>query len=129
MSVIVCYRDSEFSMLLTISAFVFLLSVYLMQKSIAVFNISRLTIPAFWYLTYLVMIYFPSFFVFYGLTDSSRYAYLFGVESVLITVPLGVIATNHCNRFKKSWINEYFTKPIEKGMAGSHTTFVYAVFM
>src|SRR4030042_1685706 len=84
MSVIVCYRDSEFSMLLTISAFVFLLSVYLMQKSIAVFNISRLTIPAFWYLTYLV---------------------------------------------KKSWINEYFTKPIEKGMTGSHTTFVYAVFL
>lgn len=129
MGVIVYYSDSEFLMILTISAFVFLLSVYLMQKSIAVFNISRLTIPAFWYLTYLVMIYFPSFFVFYGLTDPSRYAYLFAVESVLITVPLGIIAINQCCRFKKSWINEYFTRPVEEGMTGSHTTFVYAVFL
>lgn len=120
---------SEFIFILAISFAILIVSVYLMQKTINVFNISRLTIPAFWYLTYLFMIYFASFIVFYETDIPGRYAYLFAVQSTMLTVPLGIITVNIFCRFDKDEINEFFTLPVVETKPGIHREIVYALFM
>jgi oligosaccharide repeat unit polymerase len=126
---VVFFSTSEFALILISSAPVFVFSIYLMQRAVSAFNITRLTIPAFWYLTYLVMIYFPSFFVFHDLTGPGRHAYLFAVQSAMITVPLGILAVNRWCGFDKEWINTYFTGPVQEQAPRGEKLLVYALFL
>jgi hypothetical protein len=108
---------------------VLLLSAYLMQRTTRVFDIRRITIPAFWYLTYLPMIYFPSFVVFYRLDAASKYPYFFAVQSVMITVPLGIWAVNRICRFDQNSIRHYFNAPVQERKPGIAKLFIYTVLL
>jgi oligosaccharide repeat unit polymerase len=103
---------NEFPHLLIGSGLILMLSIWLMQKALRIFDTQRITIPTLWYLTYLPMIFFPAFLVFYIQPDPYRQTYIFGVVSVLITVPLGIIFANLIFRFGKNELDEYFASPI-----------------
>lgn len=95
-----------------ISFLVFVLSAFLMQMAVGVFDINRLTLPGFWYLTYLAMIFFPAFAIFFDKVGPYRYIFLFAVESTIIAVPVGVIFANLLFGFKKSEIENYPKNPV-----------------
>ena len=79
------------SLLVIISATVIILSLWLMQKAVGLFNLRALSLPGFWYLVYVAIILVPSFFVYAEQIDPYRLRFLVAVESALLTVPLGII--------------------------------------
>jgi oligosaccharide repeat unit polymerase len=89
---------------------IFAVSLCAMQFLVGVLNITRLTIPGIFYITYLIMIFFPSFFVYADQPGSARDPYMIGVVSVLITVPLGIMIVNYLKSFKASEIESYFIR-------------------
>lgn len=111
---------SEDALLFTMSGFILIFSCILMHRSVRLFHFRRLTIPGFWYLTYLAMIYIPSFFVYYDVQGRSRHIYLFAVHSVLLTVPFGMIIVNRIRNFQPVEIHRYFEKPLKEYAVGLH---------
>lgn len=105
------------------------LSVVIMQKAVSVFNIRQLTIPAFFYLTYLFFIFLPSISVALEQQPPYRDAYFFAVASVLLTVPLGICAANYFLRFRRKEIKEFYGRPIEEIYPSSHFRVVFALFL
>lgn len=84
----------------------------IVRQSSYLFNFHRGTITAFWYLTFLAMIFLPAFVVYFNQEGASRAQYLFAVESVLITVPLGWWIASLASGFHRSEIDHYFTAQI-----------------
>ena len=95
------------------SCVVVLISWALTRRSFDVFDLRRVTIGTFWYLTYLVMIFFPAFFVYADQEGQYRSTFLFAVESVLITVPVGWWMANRYFHFHKRDVEDYFTRTID----------------
>lgn len=60
-----------------------------------------------------MIIFIPSFFVYFNHPGPYRNAYFFAVNSVLITVPFGIIQANILFRFEKQEIQHFFNKPFE----------------
>lgn len=110
--------------LFLVSGFVFAISAWLMQKAIRAFDLHRLTIPSFWYFSYLAINVIPGFLIFYGV-DFPDYSfrvrpgsylntYLAVLLSNLITVPLGILLVSKLLRFKTDEIRQYFARPLEE---------------
>jgi oligosaccharide repeat unit polymerase len=95
------------------SCVVLLISWDLTRRCFDVFDLRRVTIGTFWYLTYLAMIFFPAFFVYADQEGPYRSTFLFAVESVLITVPLGWWMANRHFHVHKGDVERYFTQPID----------------
>lgn len=110
--VILLIRVLEYATLFVISAVVLVVSGLLMHYMVGVFNLRRMTIPGCWYLTYLVMLFLPSFFVFFDVGGSSRNTFLFAVHSALLTVPAGAFFVNMMCRFQRAEIDQYFKLPV-----------------
>ncbi len=106
-------RELELARVITFSSFTLILSLWMMQKAIRIFDFRRVTICSLWYFTYLAMIYFSSFLVFLDKPEPYRSTYLFSVESVLITVPIGIFITNRFLKFKTTEIAEYYASPLQ----------------
>lgn len=87
-------------------------SVALMHQGSRVLDPRRLSIPGFFYIFYIPMIYLPSFAVFAQRTGDSRYSFLFGAASVMLTVPLGVLTANAVCRYSNSENERFFSGPI-----------------
>src|SRR5215475_7607267 len=87
---------------------VFLISFVLTNKCCNLFNLRQVTIGSFWYVSYLAMIVYPAFYVYASEDGPYRVTYLFGVESVLITVPLGWLLANRLFRFSKEGTADLF---------------------
>jgi oligosaccharide repeat unit polymerase len=111
--------------LVIISAAVIILSLWLMQEAVGVFNLRALTLPGFWYLVYLAIIVIPSFFVYAEQVDPYRLRYLFAVESALLTVPLGIILMNQLFKFHKQETVAFYRSSLQLGRSDpSVITFV-----
>ena len=104
-------------------------SLFLMQRCINILNVKQLTIPGFFYLVYLVMIFFPSWFIALDKPAPYRNAYLFAVISVLFTVPFGIWIANRVFRFRKNEIRAFFSKPIEEDKPSYHLRVVLGIFL
>jgi oligosaccharide repeat unit polymerase len=96
-----------------LSGFVIAFSLWLMQKSVGLFNFRALTIPGFCYLFYFGTILVPSFFVFANHRGPFRFTYLFAVESALLTIPFGVLITNQIFRFQRHETTAFFSSPVQ----------------
>lgn len=92
---------------------ILLSSAFLTGKCFNLFDLRRVTIGTFWYLSYLVMIFFPAFFVYANQLGPYRSRYLFGVESVLVTVPIGWWIASDFFGFQKENVERYFARPID----------------
>ena len=100
------------------SCLVVSVSALLVKRSCYIFNLRRGTITAFWYVSYLAMIFFPAFGVYSDQEGPYRARYLFAVESVLITVPLGWWAANLWSGFRREEIDRFFESSIEDIVTG-----------
>ena len=123
-------------MLTQVSAFVVmagpvvLISLWAMHQTVRIFSFRRMTIPGFWYLSYLVIIFMPAFYVAASKPDgSAKSNYLFAVESALLTAPLGVLAMSMILRFRPIEIKPYFIAPIQKRGANLHLVLAYSIFL
>ncbi|MGH9404454.1 MAG: O-antigen polymerase [Terriglobia bacterium] len=95
-----------------VSAAIIAVSLWIMEKTVGLFSFRKLTIPSFWYWAYLALVLVPGFFVYPGHPEPYRTKYLIGIESVLVTVPLGMWLANHLFRFNKSETARYFRAPL-----------------
>lgn len=88
-----------FSLLATAEAI--WVSMWLMQQSVGIFQLSRLSIAGFWYWLYLPFVVLPALSVYGGHGEPYRSTYLLAVDSALITVPAGVALSSVALRFQK----------------------------
>jgi oligosaccharide repeat unit polymerase len=95
---------------------ILLLSSIFMHKLIEMFDIKKLSIPGFFYLTYIFIIFLPSIFVYAEKKALPADKFFFSTISVLVTFPLGVAFTNYILGFKKKEISNYYSKPITKDL-------------
>ncbi len=127
----------ELLILLWSSSVVLFSSLWLMQRTIRVLDFRRLTIPAFWYYSYLSMIWIPAFLIFFKVTPYGYayqiqpgphlYTFLFAAQSILITVPLGIFLTNKLLHFEKDEIERYFGRSPQQGSSVSPVS--YSLFL
>ena len=91
---------------------VFWTSLWLMHMTAGLFDHTRLTIPSFFYVSYLAMIYVPSFVVFGERIDPARWTFLIGVHLVLLMVPLGIGAMSLIARYRRTEHERFYTAPM-----------------
>jgi hypothetical protein len=88
-------------------------SLMLMQRVARISDVRRVTFSGAWYLTYLVMLYAPAFFVYIDQIEGApRDTYLLAVASVLLTAPLGMLAANWALSSGMHEVDRYFEAPI-----------------
>ncbi|MBU1615838.1 hypothetical protein KJ693_11110 [bacterium] len=104
-------------------------SLWVMSNQLNVLKLKYLTIPGFWYLTYLAMIFVPSFFVFFEHNNPAGLRYLFAIGSVLLTVPMGIFFANLLLKFHKEEIKCYFNKPMQEEQVNLHLIITYLIFL
>lgn len=95
------------------SCLVWLASYRMLRKTSEPFDLSRITIPTFWYMTYLAMIYFPAFFVYADQEGPYRGRYLFAVEITLLSVPIGCLLASGWSHSKKPETERFFRQPTQ----------------
>lgn len=130
--------SSTHVLLFAISAAVLSFSLWLMQKAVRVFDLTRLTFPGFTYISYVTMIWLPAFFIYFQITPANSSfkiypgahlaTYLFAAQSILITVPVGMLIINKLLLFKTDEIDRYYSAPIDETVA-SISWPVYAMFL
>jgi hypothetical protein len=104
-------------------------SIALMHKGTDLLRPSRLSIPSFFYIGYIAMIYAPAFVVFTERTDQYRYLYLVSVESVMLTVPLGILLANRVFRYSRAENERYFASPLQEASVGPYMFHVAAALV
>jgi hypothetical protein len=87
-------------------------SAVIMHRAAGVFDLHRLTVPGFWYLSYLVFLFVPSFFVYFNETGSGRSIYLLSVQVTLLTVAAGVAFANAVFAIGPRVIDSYYRAPL-----------------
>jgi oligosaccharide repeat unit polymerase len=95
-----------------ISCAALLCSLALAWPSCRPFSFHRGTIPSFWYVTYLVTILWPAFYVYSENDGPYRRVFLFAVESVIITVPIGWGLASRVLSFRLSEVEDFFCAPL-----------------
>lgn len=128
-SIIYSVYERPFIVTLTMSLIILLVSLWLMQQSINIFNIRYITIPAFFYLFYIMMIFIPSFFVYFNHPGPNRNTYLIAVDSVLLTIPIGIICANVLFKFNIREIKKFFHLPLEYNYYDGSFTIAFLVFL
>jgi len=123
------YLDASIWLILSASLVILLISLRMMQKATNILNIRHLTISGFFYIIYLLVIFFPSFFAFFRHEGLYRYTFLLAVESVLLTVPLGILAANLLCKFRTVEIRSFFLRPIEEPNPSLHFRVVFVLFL
>ncbi len=100
--------------ILVLGALVLVFSAFIMQTTNGIFDLSCLSIPGIWYFSYLIIIFLPSFFVFYSKIGQYRYAYIYTMASALVTVPFGILFANIFLKFRPVEIQNYHRQPIDE---------------
>lgn len=111
------------------SCLIILISAFLMHRLVGLFELKRLTIPSFFYAIYFIIILIPGFFLYTEEYTSSRGQFLFGVESVLLTVPLGIWLANCCFRFRKQETKSYFRRPVVQEPLDTSSVRSFVIFL
>lgn len=105
-------------------ALVLLVSAWLMRKISDPLDPQRLNLISFWYLSFLAVDFFPSFFVYANHEGPHRLRYLVSVLSVLITVPLGAVlagATRFSRQRKaEGYFNAKFDAEPSSGLVNAY---------
>lgn len=129
LAVIIGSTRPSVELILALLIVVFPPSLFVMQRLVNVLNIRHLTIPGFFYLTYLIIIFFPALFIAVDKPTPYRDVYLFAVASVLVTVPFGIWAANQVLRFSRKEIGAFFSRPVEEKSPSCHMRVVVGSFL
>jgi hypothetical protein len=112
-----------------LSIAVIAVSVWMMHRLVGLFNLFQVTTPVFFYYLYFVTILVPGFFIFADEVTPSRWRFLFGIESILITVPVGIAVANLVLGSSKRSIALYFRRPVEPETLGSSSVTLFVVVL
>jgi len=115
--------------LAVLSGFLIMASLWIMQRLVGLFNLRQLTIPAFFYYLYFAVILVPGFFMFHDEITPSRWRFLFGIESVMLTVPLGIWLANVVLGFRRQETADYYRQPVALEPLGASAKRVYLIFL
>ncbi len=112
------FYQTEHPWILLCAVVALVFSILTLQATIRVADLRRLTIPAVFYFTYLLMIFFPSFWVYPDKTSPYRDRFLFAVISLLVTLPIGIASVNFLMSFRRSEIQGYFLSKVQECQPG-----------
>jgi oligosaccharide repeat unit polymerase len=115
--------------LAVLSGFLIAVSLCMMHRLVGLFDLRRLTIPSFFYYVYTGVILIPGFFVFRDEITPSRWRFLFGIESVMLTVPIGIWLASLVLNFRRQETASYFREPVEPEAPGPAAKRIYVVFL
>jgi oligosaccharide repeat unit polymerase len=87
--------------IVSLSGAVVVLSIWMMEREVGIFNLRRLTIPSFYYWMYFAVILIPGFVVYQDEISPEKWRFLFGIESAMLTVPVGIWLANVTWNFRK----------------------------
>jgi len=104
-------------------------SLWMMHRLCGVFDLTRITIPSFFYDLYVVSILVPGFFIFADEVTSSRLRFLIGIESVLITVPVGISIANLLWGFERRQVTGFFERAVPSEPLGRPAVTLFVVFL
>jgi oligosaccharide repeat unit polymerase len=104
-------------------------SIYMMHRWVGLFNLTKLNISCLFYWLYLVVILTPGFFIYNDEFTAARKAFLFGIESVLITVPTGIFLANRFFKFTKEEITKYFRSEVDSSPPTSLQSKLYLAIL
>jgi hypothetical protein len=104
----------------------------LMQREVKLFSITRPTIPAVFFFTFLVMSYFPSFAVWHNMDGAVITNYILGLFGTVICVPIGICLANRALAYRHEESDKYLFKRVESegwegGMYGAHVIIMLGV--
>lgn len=89
-------------------------SLWLAERAIGLTDMRRQTISSFWFLTYLVMIFWPAFLVYADQEGPHRDAFLFSAASALVMVPAGVLLALRLTGSSRAERDAFFTRPLPR---------------
>ena len=78
-------------------------------------SLSRLTVPAVWYLSYLAGTAIPAMFVVADKESPYVAPYMFAVLMTLITAPVGMLLVNVASGFRREEVRIFYEAPLEQG--------------
>ena len=110
---------------LTVSA----ASLWMMQRSVGLFDFRRMTIAGFSFLAYFLVIFLPAFGIYEEGVEPYRSRYLFSVVSALITIPVGILFVNWLMGFQRKEIARYFESPLVPEPCEKAATRAFLVFL
>jgi hypothetical protein len=122
-------RGYEIASVIILQSSLLVLFLLSMRRLVGAFSLRYLTIPAFFFLFYVLRIYLPSTLVFFQQGESRDYRYLFAVYSVLLTVPAGIMCANGLFRFDKREIRTYLSKRVEREKHGFHLKVLFGILL
>ena len=104
----------------------------IMQREIKLFSITRPTIPAVFFFTFLVMSYFPSFAVWHNMDGIVISNYILGLFGAVVCVPIGIYIVNKALIYRHEESDKYLFKQVESegwedGMYGAHAIILLGV--
>src|ERR1700683_1407254 len=100
-------------LIVSVSALVMVTSFWWMHHLVGAFNFRRVNISTFYYWMYVAVIITPGFFIYHDEISPGKWRFLFGIESALLTVPLGIWITNFIYCFSKRETDRYFLRDVE----------------
>lgn len=100
------------SLILLSAALTMFISAFLLQREIKVFNLRRLTIPAVFYLTYLLLIFFPAINIFFEQTGSYRYYFIGAVQLTVVVFAVGVLTINRVAKSNAGETEGFFQREV-----------------
>ena len=106
----------------------------IMQREIKLFSITRPTIPAVFFFTFLVMSYFPSFAVWHNMDGIVISNYILGLFGTVVCVPIGICLVNKALIYRHEESDKYLFKRVESegwedGMYGAHAIILLGVLL
>jgi oligosaccharide repeat unit polymerase len=115
-------------LLASLSGLLIVSSLCAMQRLVGL-HFRRLTIPSFFYFLYFAVILIPGFVIFHNEITPSRWRFLFGVESVLITVPVGIWLASRVLSSSTREIKDYFHRRLAPELPGTPSVRLFLVFL
>jgi cytochrome bd-type quinol oxidase subunit 2 len=97
------------------SAAVVIASCWFMHRVAGLFNLRSMSIPAFSFLVYMAVIAIPALVVYGDQIEPYRSQYLVSVQSVLITMPLGIWIAGKAVGFRREEATNFFRQPPASG--------------
>lgn len=98
----------EFGFLFFNSAIILIISTYIMHKIASIFNFTKMKLIGYFWYTYLIMIYIPSIVIYFEKVSPYRDTYIFAVQSVFITIPVGAFIANKILLFHETEAEEFY---------------------
>jgi len=121
--------NDDFLFIVSVLGIAILSLIFLMVLLGNSLKLTRLTIPSFFLIAYIILGVVPSTIMFYNSLHPIRYTYFLATQSVLITFPLGVFLANTFFRNPSRIIERFLSSSIVKTKQDRYFTPIFLVMI